>query len=71
MKTLLVFYWIALIILVLAGINWALFGIWHYDLIKIVVGDFKYATESVYGLVGLAAIFVAVVAAQVTRKSSE
>lgn len=71
MQILRIIYWISLIILILGGINWALFGFFDYNLVEIVVGDFRWVPQIVYGLVGLGAVLVAVVAPLFTRKRGE
>lgn len=55
-------YWIALILVVIGGINWGLVGLFNFNLIAAIFGNSIIATI-VYVLVALAAIYLIVVAA--------
>lgn len=48
--------WIALILLVIGGLNWGLVGIWSWDLVEVVFGTGTVATI-VYALVGVAGLW--------------
>jgi uncharacterized membrane protein YuzA (DUF378 family) len=53
--------WIALAILVIGGLNWALVGLFNYDLVaNIFGGQTALGSRIVYILVGLSAIYVAI-----------
>ncbi len=47
---------ISSILLVVGGLNWALYGILHMDLVQIVFGSFGMVADLVYVLVGLSAV---------------
>lgn len=64
-------YWIALVILIIGGLNWGLVGLFDYDLIAVLFGDQSVLSRIIYDLVGASAIYVAIVAAMVTKKSGE
>lgn len=49
--------WIALIILIVGGLNWGLIGIMNLDLVAAVFGSGTGLTRAVYILVGLSALY--------------
>ena len=53
-------YTIAIILLVIGGLNWGLVGIFDWDLVAKIFGDMSTVTRIVYTLVGISAILVAV-----------
>jgi uncharacterized protein len=56
-----ILYYIAIALLVIGGINWGVYGLFGIDLVAALFGNLTLAAKIVYGLVGLAAIFVALV----------
>lgn len=48
---------IAIVLLVVGGLNWLLVGAFNFDLVAAIFGDMTAATRVVYVLVGLAAIY--------------
>ena len=51
---------LAAILLIVGGLNWGLFGAFHFDLVAGVFGSFSAISRVVYVLVGLAAVYQAV-----------
>ena len=51
---------IALIILIIGGLNWGLVGFFNYDLVASIFGQMTMLTRIVYDLVGLSALYVAI-----------
>ena len=47
---------IAMILLIIGGLNWGLVGAFRFDLVKYLLGDMTMWTRIVYGLVGLSAL---------------
>lgn len=54
--------WLALVLLIVGGLNWGLIGAFDIDLVAMLFGDMSVLSRIVYGLVGLSAIYVAVAA---------
>lgn len=50
---------IAMILLLIGGINWGLVGAFNYNLVSNLLGDTSTITRVVYGLVGLCALYSA------------
>lgn len=59
-------YIIALILLVVGGLNWGLVGFFGFDLVAAIFGDASVLSRIVYSLVGISAVYVAV--AEITKK---
>ena len=57
MKT---FDWVALVLLVIGGLNWLLVGAFNVDLVAAIFGEMTAMSRIVYVLVGLSAIWVLV-----------
>lgn len=59
---------VALILVVVGGLNWGLVGLLRFDLVAAVFGEGSLLSNIVYVLVGLAAIYVAVISAKLAKK---
>jgi uncharacterized membrane protein YuzA (DUF378 family) len=51
---------IALILVVIGGLNWGLVGLFNFDLVATIFGAMSIISRIVYILVGLSAIYLAV-----------
>jgi len=60
--------WIALILVIVGGLNWALVGLFGFDLVAAIFGEMSLLTKIVYTLVGLAAVYVLVMAKGLSKK---
>lgn len=49
--------WLALVLLIVGGINWGLIGIARFDLVAAIFGDGSGLSRALYVLVGLAALY--------------
>jgi uncharacterized membrane protein YuzA (DUF378 family) len=49
--------WLAMVLMMIGGINWGLVGLMNVDLVAVVFGDGSTAARVVYALVGLAALY--------------
>ncbi len=58
---------IALVLMIIGGINWGLVALFRFDLVADILGDMSVATRVVYLLVALAAIWGIVTAVHVAR----
>jgi len=52
---------ISIILIIVGGLNWGLVGLFNFDLVAAIFGVMSTLSKIVYTLVGLAAIYVAVV----------
>ncbi len=53
--------WIALVLVLVGGLNWGLVAIANVDLVAMLFGDGSALARIVYGLVGVATIYIAVI----------
>jgi uncharacterized membrane protein YuzA (DUF378 family) len=50
--------WIALILVIVGGLNWGLVGFFKFDLVAAIFGDMSAVSRIVYALVGLSALYM-------------
>lgn len=60
--------WIALVLLVIGGLNWGLVGLIKLDLVKAIFGDMTVLTRVIYLLVGVSAVYVLLVPPKIEKK---
>ncbi|HOZ56016.1 MAG: hypothetical protein BWY51_00055 [Parcubacteria group bacterium ADurb.Bin316] len=70
MKSLNVFDWTALVLVIVGALNWGLVGIFKFDLVAALFGDMSILSRTVYALVGVAAIYLAVIAMNLQKRSA-
>ena len=59
--------WIALILLIVGGVNWLLVGAFNFDLVATLFGEMSALSRIIYIVVGLAALYVLFMSAKLTR----
>ncbi len=57
MRTSEAIYWIALILVVIGGLNWGLVGLFNYNLVQAIFGTGT-VSSVIYVLVGLSALYM-------------
>jgi hypothetical protein len=57
----------ALVLVIVGGLNWGLVGLFEYDLVGALFGAAPVIKNIVYDLVGLAAIYLAIIAPKLSR----
>lgn len=50
--------WVAMVLVIVGGLNWGLYGAFEYDLVASVFGDLTTVSKVVYILVGLSALYM-------------
>lgn len=50
--------WIAMILVIVGGLNWALVGLFSFDLVAAIFGSMSALARVVYVLVGLSAVYL-------------
>ncbi|MBN2211401.1 MAG: DUF378 domain-containing protein [Sedimentisphaerales bacterium] len=60
--------WIALILLVVGGLNWGLVGLFKFDLVAAIFGQMSVLARVVYVVVGLSAVAILVSALKSNTK---
>ena len=61
---------IALVLLIVGGLNWALVGLFNFDLVAALFGQMSVLSRIVYVLVGLAALYGIALAVRVGNRGS-
>ncbi|RZL33547.1 MAG: DUF378 domain-containing protein [Rubrivivax sp.] len=56
--------WVALVLMIVGGLNWGLVGLFQFDLVAAIFGTMTGAARAVYTLVGIAAVYGLVIAAR-------
>lgn len=62
--------WIALILVIVGGLNWGLVGLLDFDLVATIFGDMSFLARTVYSLVGISAVYMIIAAAMKSGKSA-
>ena len=68
MKNLNAFDWITIILVIVGGLNWGLVGVLRFDLVAAIFGEMSALSRIVYTIVGLCAIYVAVISGKLAKK---
>ena len=50
--------WLALVLVIVGGLNWGLVGLFGFDLVAAIFGAMSMFSRIVYSLVGLAAVYI-------------
>jgi len=59
---------VALILVIIGGLNWGLVGLAKMDLVAIIFGSIPAIQMIVYVLVGLSAVYLAIISTKLERK---
>ncbi len=51
--------WLALVLVIVGGVNWGLVGLMNFNLVSTLFGDMSTISRVVYALVGVSALYVA------------
>jgi uncharacterized membrane protein YuzA (DUF378 family) len=68
MKKLSALDWIALILIIIGGLNWGLVGAFKFDLVAAIFGSLSAVARIVYILVGLSAIYTLLLLGKLGKK---
>jgi hypothetical protein len=58
---------IAFVLVIVGGLNWGLVGLFDFDLVAQLFGVVPVVAKIVYDLVGLAAVYLAIIAPKLSR----
>lgn len=53
--------WIATVLLIIGGLNWGLIGLFDFNLVDAIFGVMSTLSRIVYSLVGLSAVYLAII----------
>jgi len=68
MKKLTTLDWIAIILVIVGALNWGLVGLLSFDLVAAIFGAMSLLSRIVYILVGIAAVYLAIVTPKLSKK---
>ncbi|MBM3255846.1 MAG: DUF378 domain-containing protein [Candidatus Moranbacteria bacterium] len=60
--------WIALVLLVIGGLNWGLVGLIKLDLVKAIFGEMTTLSRIIYLLVGISAVYMVLMPPKMDKK---
>lgn len=60
--------WISLLLVIIGGLNWGLVGLFDYDLVAAIFGTMSTLSRIIYSLVGLGAVYLAIISTRLTVK---
>jgi len=60
--------WITFVLVIVGGLNWGLVGIFKFDLVAAIFGEMGIISRIVYTLVGLSAIYLAIISGKLAKK---
>jgi len=60
--------WVALVLVLIGALNWGLVGLFNVDLVAVIFGEMTVLSRVIYIVVGLAAVYVAVIAINLQKK---
>jgi len=60
--------WVALVLVIVGGLNWALVGLFSFDLVATIFGDMSILSRIIYVLVGLSAVYVLISLSKLAKK---
>ena len=58
---------IAIILIIVGGLNWGLVGLFSFDLVAAIFGAMSVISRIVYTLVGLAAVYIALISSSLLK----
>lgn len=68
MKKLNVLDWVALVLVVVGGLNWGLVGLFGFDLVATIFGEMSMLSRIVYVLVGVCAAYLVATSSTLRRE---
>jgi len=60
--------WVAVILVIVGGLNWGLIGAFNFDLVATIFGAMTMLSKIVYILVGLSAVYMIYTAAKLAKE---
>jgi len=60
--------WVALVLVIVGGLNWGLIGVLNFDLVATIFGAMTMLSRIVYTLVGISAIYMIFTASKLAKE---
>lgn len=68
MKKLNLVDWVALLLVIIGGLNWGLVGVFNFNLVEKILGSIPSLLKIIYALVGLAGIYILIILPKLGKK---
>jgi uncharacterized protein len=63
--------WLAMVLVIIGGLNWGLIGFFKFDLVAQLFGDMSGLSRVIYALVGLSAVYLVYTATKLKSLAHE
>jgi uncharacterized protein len=60
--------WLALVLVIVGGLNWGLVGFFNFNLVATILGEMSMLSRLVYALVGVSALYTASMLGKIAKK---
>jgi hypothetical protein len=60
--------WVAIVLVIVGGLNWGLVGAFNFDLVAFIFGAMSMLSKIVYVLVGLAALYMIYISTKLMKE---
>lgn len=60
--------WLAMLFVIIGGINWGLVGFFNFDLVASILGPMSMFSRVIYGVVGISAVYMIYLAMKVKKQ---
>ncbi|RJR31579.1 DUF378 domain-containing protein [Candidatus Parcubacteria bacterium] len=60
--------WVAIVLVIIGGINWGLIGLFEFNLVDAVFGDLTWLSRIIYILVGISALYLIYTSTKLSRR---
>ena len=60
--------WVALVLVIIGGVNWGLIGFFNFDLVATIFGSASVLSRIIYDLVGISGIYLIFVAPKMGKE---
>jgi len=60
--------WLAVVLVIIGGLNWLLVGLFKFDLVAMIFGNYSFLSRLIYIIVGLAALYLLFTVSRYTKK---
>jgi len=62
---------LAVLLVIIGGLNWGLVGLFRFDLVAAILGSLSIWTRVIYVLVGLAALYLAISSGKLSMRTED
>ena len=59
--------WVAIVLVIIGGLNWGLVGLFNFDLVAAIFGQMSFLSKLIYDLVGLSALYMIYAATKMSK----